>query len=179
VVQRIVTYYRDTASRKQITLSADLPLDVPLVWGDQVVTRVVLGNLVSNAIKYSYPGRGIWVTLRQVGAWVQGDVRDEGPGLSEADQARLFQRGVRLSLRPTGGEPSNGFGLAVAKEMLDLAGGEISCVSQLGGGSCFSVRLPIHRARPTELPPPAGMMACAVTAHLFESVASLLGVSAG
>jgi signal transduction histidine kinase len=175
LVQRIATYYRPTASRKQILLDADPRMEAPPVRGDPVVTRVVLGNLVSNALKYSPLGGRVWVELRPVGDWVQCDVRDEGPGLSEEDQARLFQRGARLSPRPTGGEPSNGFGLAVAKEMLDMAGGEIFCVSRLGAGSCFSFRLPIFRERTTTRHPLSCLTAGAMTGPLFALVASLVG----
>jgi two-component system sensor histidine kinase/response regulator len=69
-------------------------------------------------------------------------VQDEGPGLSQEDQARLFQRGVRLTPRPTGGEASTGYGLAVAKELIERLGGTIWCQSELGQGACFSFRLP-------------------------------------
>jgi signal transduction histidine kinase len=145
VVQRIVTYYRGLASRKQIVLHAEPVLDVPPVWSDQVVVRVVLGNLVSNAIKYSCRERHVWIEIHERRDGVQCDVRDEGPGLSAEDQAQLFKRGVRLTPRPTAGEPTNGYGLAVAKEMIDLVGGEIWCVSRLGAGSCFSFWLPVYR----------------------------------
>ena len=56
---------------------------------------------------------------------VRWQVRDEGPGLSAEEQARLFQTGVRLSPQPTAGEPSSGYGLAVAKQLMDLLGGTI------------------------------------------------------
>jgi signal transduction histidine kinase len=54
----------------------------------------------------------------------------------------LFQRGVRLSPQPTGGEASNGYGLAVAKELINLVGGSIWCCSTPGHGACFAFRLP-------------------------------------
>src|SRR5262249_48711925 len=69
-------------------------------------------------------------------------VRDEGPGLSEADLARLFQKGVRLAPQPTAGEPSTGYGLAVAKSLVDKLGGEIWCLSKVGEGSSFQSRPP-------------------------------------
>jgi signal transduction histidine kinase len=94
----------------------------------------------------------IHVRVRGEAGWGVCEVRDEGPGLSPADQARLFQRGVRLAPRPTGGEPSTGYGLAVAKELVEKLGGAIWCESVLGQGCCFSFRLPAYQ----ELTPSPG-----------------------
>jgi len=103
----------------------------------------VLDNLLSNAVKYSTPGKRIWVRLQPGLGSIVFSVQDEGPGLSLEDQAKLFQKGVRLNSLPTGGEPSTGFGLAVAKELVSQLGGKIWCESQPGRGACFSFRLPI------------------------------------
>jgi signal transduction histidine kinase len=101
----------------------------------------VLDNLLSNAVKFSPPQKRIWVRVTAEPADLVCTVQDEGPGLSAEEQARLFQRGVRLSPVPTGGEPSNGYGLAVAKELLEKIEGEIWCESQPGQGASFSFRL--------------------------------------
>jgi signal transduction histidine kinase len=101
-----------------------------------------LDNLLSNAIKYSPPGKHIWIQVRRDRDSVVCSVQDEGPGLSQEEQTRLFQRGARLSPVPTGGEPSTGYGLAVAKELIERLHGEIWCVSTPGQGACFLFRLP-------------------------------------
>ena len=75
-------------------------------------------------------------------------VRDDGPGLSEEEQARLFRTGVRISPRPSGGEALTGYGLAIAKRFVDLLGGELHCVSAPGKGTPFSLWLPGTRPRP-------------------------------
>ena len=77
-------------------------------------------------------------------------VQDEGPGLSPEEQGKLFQRGVRLSPAPTGGEPSNGYGLAVAKELVEKLEGEIWCESQQGKSASFNFRLPVILRKSTE-----------------------------
>jgi signal transduction histidine kinase len=105
----------------------------------------VLDNLVTNAIKYSPPGKRIWLRVTREPGAVVCSIQDEGPGLSPEDQARLFQRGVRLSAVPTGGESSTGYGLAVADELITRLGGTIWCDSILGHGACFSFRLPVDR----------------------------------
>jgi signal transduction histidine kinase len=110
----------------------------------------VLDNLLSNAVKYSEPGKRVWVQVKGEGTSIVCSVRDEGPGLSEQDQAKLYQRGVRLTPVPTGGEPTMGYGLAVAKELIDKLGGELWCESRLGSGATFTFRLPIYEAEKHE-----------------------------
>jgi signal transduction histidine kinase len=105
-----------------------------------------LDTRLSNAVKYSPPGKRVWVRLRAEADGVVCGVQDEGPGLTATDQAKLFQRGVTLSATPTGGEPSTGFGLAVARELVGQLGGSIWCESRPGQGACFSFRLPLASA---------------------------------
>jgi signal transduction histidine kinase len=105
----------------------------------------VLDNLVSNAIKFSPPDRRVWLGVRAEGDTVVCRVQDEGPGLNQGDQARLFHKGARLTPRPTAGEPSTGYGLAVAKDLMVRLGGSIWCESVLGQGTTFFIRLPACR----------------------------------
>jgi signal transduction histidine kinase len=72
---------------------------------------------------------------------VRVNIRDEGPGLSSGDQAKLFQRFAKLTPRPTAGEHSTGLGLSIVKQLVELMHGEISCQSELGVGTTFSVVL--------------------------------------
>jgi signal transduction histidine kinase len=143
MVDRICGFYRRVADPKQIRILRGSTLDIPPVWADWVALAAVLDNLVSNAVKYSEPGKQLHVQITAEREGVVCSVRDEGPGLSPEDQARLFQRGARLTPRPTGGEPSTGYGLAVARELIEQLGGTIWCESTLGQGCCFSIRLPV------------------------------------
>jgi signal transduction histidine kinase len=145
LARRVCAYYQVAADRKTIRIIATADEGVPPVRTDRVVVAAVLDNLVSNAIKYSPPGAQVSVRVRSDAGGVVCDVRDQGPGLSPADQARLFQRGARLTPKPTGGEGSAGYGLAVARELIERLGGTIWCESALGQGSCFSFRLPAHK----------------------------------
>jgi len=130
--------------RKNIFIVCESTSDIPPVWTDPVAVAAVLDNLLSNAVKYSFPGKKIRVQLRGEMTSVMCSVCDEGPGLSQEDQAKLFQRGVPLSPVATGGEPSSGYGLAVAKELIDKLAGDLCCESTLGAGACFSFRLPAY-----------------------------------
>jgi signal transduction histidine kinase len=110
---------------------------------DSVAAGAVLDNLLSNAVKYSKPGTVVSVTTSTSGDEVLCSVCDQGSGLSEADQARLFQRGVPLTPRPTAGESSTGYGLAIASDLTKALGGRLSCASAAGKGSCFTLALPL------------------------------------
>jgi signal transduction histidine kinase len=151
LVQRICHYYQRFADRKHLHILYSSSGEVPHVWTDRVAVVAVLDNLLSNAVKYSPPGMRIWVHVQGDQTSARCSVQDEGPGLSPEEQAQLFQRGVRLSPVPTGGEPSMGYGLAVAKELVEQLGGAIWCVSRPGQGACFSFRLPGYQELGSDL----------------------------
>jgi signal transduction histidine kinase len=142
LVRRACLYYRRLADRKNITIKIDLKANQPNAWGDRVAVAAVMDNLLSNAVKYSYHGKEIRVSICRDTDTIKCKVQDSGPGLSTEDQTRLFQKGVTLSSVPTGNESATGYGLAVAKELIDLLGGTIWCESQPGQGASFSFRLP-------------------------------------
>jgi signal transduction histidine kinase len=146
LVQRVCHYYQRVADRKHLHMLYSSSAEVPQVWTDRVAVAAILDNLLSNAVKYSPPGKRIWVHVQGDRSGVSCRVQDEGPGISPEEHARLFQRGVRLNALPTGGEPSLGYGLAVAKELLEQLGGTIWCVSSPGQGACFAFRLPAYQA---------------------------------
>lgn len=143
LVGRACMYYRLLADRKNITIKIDLKSDQPNAWGDRVAVAAVMDNLLSNAVKYSYHGKEIQVSISRDPDTIKCSVQDSGPGLSTDDLTRLFQKGVTLSSVPTGNESATGYGLAVAKELIDLLGGTIWCESEIGQGACFSFRLPV------------------------------------
>lgn len=103
----------------------------------------VIDNLVSNAVKYSPPGKTITVRVRSDEIHGIVEVQDEGPGITQADRARLFQKFAKLSARPTAGENSTGLGLAIVLRMVKQMGGEVGCESTPGQGAMFFVKLPL------------------------------------
>ena len=134
MVKRFCAYYDRNAARKQIRVLSGSAIDVPPVWTDRVATAAVLDNLISNAVKYSPPGTQILVQVSADRDGVVCSVRDEGPGLSEKDQAKLFQPGRDSPPKPSGGELSTGYGLAVAKELIERVGARFAVKASWGRG---------------------------------------------
>jgi signal transduction histidine kinase len=145
LVSQIVEQNRHSGRKKQIELRLGLPAGGLAVRTDKAATLQILDNLISNAVKYSPPNTTVQVYLvpEQENALVM--VRDEGPGISEEDQKKLFQKFCRLTARPTGGESSTGLGLSIAKRLAQSLGGDILCQSTLGTGTTFSLRLPLGK----------------------------------
>jgi len=141
LARRMCDYYERLAVRKSIRLTFDAGADLPPAWTDVVAAASVLDNVLSNAVKYSEPGTHVAVQVRRDDGGLVCEVKDEGPGLSQEDVIQLFKKGTRLTPKPTGGEHSTGYGLAVAKELVEKLGGEIWCETALGKGSRFSFRL--------------------------------------
>ena len=138
-VEGVIANYLEHAQRKEITLEWEKPAGEAIVKTDPSVFSDALDNLVSNAIKFSFTGSKVQVSLDAESHTVI--VRDEGPGFTEEDKQKLFQRFVRLSAEPTGGETSTGLGLSIAKKCIDLLGGSLTCVSEAGKGTEFRIQL--------------------------------------
>ena len=98
----------------------------------------ILGNLVTNAAKFSPSGTAIEVGWVRDDDWVRLWVRDQGPGVPENERDRVFERFYRVGR----GVPGAGLGLAVVKELVELHGGRVWMDSEGDVGSVFSVTLP-------------------------------------
>jgi two-component system sensor histidine kinase/response regulator len=140
-----VRQFEEAARQKQINFRTDFPAEAVTALADVSALDQVLDNLVSNALKFSPPGKNIFLSVREASHHAEYVVRDEGPGFTAEDQARMFRRYVRLSARPTAGEPSTGLGLSIVRKLVVAMGGELRCESQPGHGAAFTVRLPKPR----------------------------------
>lgn len=152
LVARSVENNQSAANRKSIAIRVGASDNV---WAnaDAAATLQILDNLISNALKYSPPQTTVHVHTLPEKDCVLVSVRDEGPGISEADQKKLFQKFTRLSARPTGGESSTGLGLAIVKRLAEAMSGSVQCFSAPGGGSKFTLRIPICAPPPQILAP--------------------------
>ncbi|MDY6937470.1 MAG: ATP-binding protein [Cyanobacteriota bacterium] len=111
-------------------------------WGDGQLLRLILVNLLANAVKYSNDGSAIEVHLTGDETQIAIEVKDEGIGIPTAERDRVFQSFRRGS--NVGQIPGTGLGLAIVKSCVDLHGGQIALTSEEGKGATFTVRLPKH-----------------------------------
>jgi signal transduction histidine kinase len=151
LVEQSVDHNQPSATRKGIAIRVGTS-DGLWAKADRAATLQILDNLISNAVKYSPPNTTVHVhTMPETGS-ILVSVRDEGPGISESDQKKMFQKFTRLTARPTGGESSTGLGLSIVKRLAEAMSGSIQCQSVLGFGATFMLRLPVW---PKDLPDPA------------------------
>lgn len=104
--------------------------------------RDALDNLVSNALKFCSRGQAVRVIVDSTPDSLTIAVQDDGPGIPEQEQGRLFMPRSRLSPRPTDGESSTGLGLWLTRDAIQRAGGRVSVQSEQGRGSTFTLHLP-------------------------------------
>jgi two-component system sensor histidine kinase/response regulator len=142
VATAVMLQYEETARQKKISLQADFPAGAVTVLADVSALDQILGNLISNALKFSPPDKQVFLSIRPSDNYAECIVRDEGPGFTAEDKARMFRRYGRLSARPTGGEPSTGLGLSIVRKLVQAMDGELMCESDPGLGATFTVRLP-------------------------------------
>jgi len=148
LVKEVAQLERGLAQSRHVRFELEIADDLPmLVVGDVLRIKQVLLNLANNALKFTERGR---VTLRvqRMDEDLQFSVSDTGPGISEASQARLFERFEQEDgpQRRAG----SGLGLAICRELVGMMGGSIELQSQLGHGSTFHVRLPLAEPMPVE-----------------------------
>lgn len=129
------------AEARGITLTADIEPDIELEYNHALISRVVQ-NLLQNAYKYGREGGHIAVALHRAGDKAVLTVRDDGIGIAQEDQERIWQRFWQADAS-RGEDGGTGLGLAMVKEITQFHGGTVAVESALGQGSTFSVILPI------------------------------------
>jgi signal transduction histidine kinase len=143
VAQDIVESNAALARSRELTLKAELG-DVPTVWADRERLAQLLGNLVSNAIKFTPPSGTITVRTFERDSEAVIEVEDTGIGIPEGEQERLFQRFFRSSTATEQAIPGTGLGLVISKAIAEAHGGSIAVRSDAGAGTTFTVRLPFE-----------------------------------
>ncbi len=131
-----------TATGKNISIAKQLPDVFPTIMGDKELLKVVLVNILGNAVKYTPQDGSIHVSLRVEDNAACFEVKDSGPGIPPEDQPRIFEKFYRGQAASVRDEIGSGIGLSTAMRIAKLHGGGIDVTSQPGDGSCFTVRIP-------------------------------------
>jgi signal transduction histidine kinase len=149
VVQTVCTAVEPLAADKKLALKIEGSTDLPAGRGDERRLTQVLLNLVGNAIKFTDSGEVVIKAGAGNGSF-NVSVRDTGPGISTADQAKLFQEFQQADSSITRKKGGTGLGLAISKRIIEMHGGRIWVNSAVGEGSTFSFTLPVRVEQPVE-----------------------------
>jgi signal transduction histidine kinase len=138
-IDKILSDFKNWTTRKSIKVSVKDIEIIQSVYADPNLFRQVIENLISNAIKSSPINSAVEIYGCGLEDAFEIHVKDNGPGISKAEQSKLFEKYVRLSARPTAGEDSIGIGLSLVKKLTELMKGKVFFTSELGKGSTFCV----------------------------------------
>jgi signal transduction histidine kinase len=153
VVERAVENTEPQAVRKDIEVATFLETPGPTVFGDDTTLTEALTNILGNAVKYSYDGGRVTVTVATERGDTTIEIGDTGVGISKEDCDRIFGDFYRAG---DAGVAGAGLGLAISRRIVEAHDGTITVESEPGKGSTFRIVLPLHRSDTTdEAPGPA------------------------
>lgn len=142
ILEKLIQLYKPQAEAKQINLNFQLIANLQLM-GDAVQLTRLFTNLIENALYYTPLGGVVEIKTRRVASQLYVNVQDTGVGIAPEQIEKVFERFWRADHSRSYWEGGSGLGLAIAQAIAQNHGGLISVTSQLGVGSCFTVRLPI------------------------------------
>lgn len=134
--------YQAAAEEKEITLTFDLPPKMPVIRGDRDKIAMSLHNLIGNSLKYTPAGGEVTVSMEEAAGSLVIRVKDNGIGIAPEETERIFEKFYRSRDKRVGRITGTGLGLALAREIARLHGGDITVESQLDRGSTFTMVLP-------------------------------------
>ena len=129
---------------KKIKITKEIPQNLSKVVGDQYRLRMVIQNLIDNAIKYNHAGGSFTIDIKDSGSFVTWGIEDTGIGIPKADQKKVFQRFYRAQKTTLNHSYGTGLGLYIVKAIIEELGGDISFKSEEDKGTKFSFKLPIY-----------------------------------
>ncbi|MCH9801299.1 MAG: two-component sensor histidine kinase [Actinomycetia bacterium] len=144
IIEDALDFVRETAKANSIELTLTTEPEL-WIYGDLGQLVAAVGNVLSNAIAYSPPHTQVVVASRKRGAMIEISVTDQGIGIPEAEQDRIFERFYRVDAarsRVTGG---TGLGLSIVRNVCSNHGGDVQVWSATGEGATFTLRLPEYQ----------------------------------
>ena len=149
VVHAVVSAVESLAAGKKLAFKAIVPTDLPPGRGDERRLTQVLLNLAGNAIKFTDTGE-VSIEARAVDGTFLLSVSDTGPGISEADQQKIFEEFQQADSSSTRKKGGSGLGLSISRRIVELHGGRLWVESALGEGSTFYFTVPLQVERQAE-----------------------------
>jgi len=142
LLNEITAEFKTRASEKNINLELVMTGESITVSGDAFRLKQVFVNLIDNAVKYNNPGGEVKVSSQVDDIQIVVEIKDNGIGISQADQQRIFERFYRIDKSRSRTQGGSGLGLAIVKKIVDEHSGTVSVESAPGEGSTFRVTLP-------------------------------------
>ena len=143
MMQGVYVAVEPLAGNKKLNFKLDVPPNLPPARGDERRLSQVLLNLVGNAIKFTDTGEVAMKASTANGSYTVA-VADTGPGIAEADQAKIFEEFQQSESTHTKAKGGTGLGLAIAKRIVEMHGGRLWVESKLGSGSTFFFTVPLR-----------------------------------
>jgi signal transduction histidine kinase len=141
--EEIEADFRAQAEEKKIVMEMQLPPKFPVVMGDRDKLALAVHNVVGNALKYTPQGGRVTIAAREEGKFFVVDVSDTGIGIAPSEQALVFDKFYRSKDARVSKITGTGLGLALAREVTRLHGGDVTVASEVDKGSTFTVTVPL------------------------------------
>ncbi|MEW5900552.1 MAG: HAMP domain-containing sensor histidine kinase, partial [Acidobacteriota bacterium] len=142
IMRKVLDDIQAQAQQRNIVVDVHLPPDLPRVLADQKALDEVFSNLLNNAVKYTQDHGAICLSARQIGDFIEIDVKDTGIGIASKDLPKIFDEFYRAPNARAYKIEGTGVGLAIVKEIVEAHRGELRVQSQPGKGSTFTVSFP-------------------------------------
>lgn len=142
VILEIAEKFQEEFQKQESEFSLDWPESIPDIYGDENEIRVLIRDLIGNAIKFTHHGK-VMISSQRAGEMLKICVHDTGVGIDEADQPSIFEEFRQVDGNMNRSFGGSGLGLAIAKKIVDLHGGRIWVESKKGSGSYFYFTLPL------------------------------------
>lgn len=143
LIKNVIAKYQEKADAKNVQVRLDAPNPNLLLEGDASKIEMVVDNLLDNAITFTSTGGHVFVVVQQLPGYIKVSIVDDGIGIAPEEIKRIFDRFYQVQSHLTRNHGGMGLGLAVAKAMVEMHGGDIWAESIPGKGSRFNFRLPL------------------------------------
>ena len=147
VTKSVIDLFKEEVKQKNIKIEFKEPTDLPKILMDQEKIKLVIENFIDNAIKYTFPGGKVTVSINRGTNEIEVRVQDTGVGIPREQQSRVFSRFFRGSNVVRLDTEGSGLGLFLAKNIVEAHGGKIGFESESGKGSTFFFTIPLKTTR--------------------------------